>query len=103
MAESLITQKTMKLLKSFELAGEPIYFNKISDRFTSGIPDIVGVYYSVPFYIELKDAGEKARKLQVWHLNKARGAGAHVLDTDNYDEVVEFMSLIKIYNSRGVL
>jgi len=99
MSEALITKKTKKLLDSKELRGEPIYFNKISDRFTSGIPDIQGTYYGVSFYIELKDKGEEARKLQDWHLTRAKKAGAEVLSTDNYDEVVAFIDQIKSDNN----
>lgn len=99
MSEALITKKTKKLLDSKELRGEPIYFNKISDRFTSGIPDIQGTYYGVSFYIELKDKGEEARKLQDWHLTRAKKAGAEVLSTDNYDEVVAFIDQIKNDNN----
>jgi len=95
MAEAVITKKTKKLLDTYEASGEPLYFNKISDRFTSGIPDIQGTFYGVSFYIELKDEGEKARKLQKWHLVRAKKAGAEVLSTDNYDTVVKFLEYIK--------
>lgn len=96
MSEALITKKTKKLLDSYEENGEPIYYNKISDRFTSGIPDIQGTFYGISFYIELKDAGEKARKLQKWHLRRAKKAGAEVLSTDDYDAVVVFMERIRV-------
>jgi hypothetical protein len=96
MSEALITRKTKKLLDTYESSGEPIYFNKISDRFTSGIPDFQGTFYGVSFYIELKDKGEEARKLQDWHLKRARNAGAEVLSTDDYDAVVVFMERIRV-------
>lgn len=95
MAEAKITKQTKTLLETYENNGEPIYFNKISDRFTSGIPDFQGTFHGVSFYIELKDAGEEARKLQKWHLNRAKKAGAEVLSTDNYDAVVAFMERIR--------
>ena len=96
MSEALITKKTKKLLDSYESSNEPLYYNKISDRFTSGIPDIQGTFYGISFYIELKDAGKEARKLQDWHLRRARNAGAEALSTDNYDEVVVFMERIRL-------
>ena len=96
MSESLITQKTRILLKGYEVAGEPIYYNKISDMFTSGIPDYEGVFYSLAWYLELKDKGLKAGKLQKWHLQRAEKAGAIVLSTDNYMEVVDFFEHIRV-------
>lgn len=95
MSEAKLTRKTKTLLDSLD----NIYYNKISDRFTSGIPDIIGVYYGIPFYIELKDVGQKPRKLQEWHLKQADDAGAMTLSTDDYDKVVEFMNDIKICSS----
>lgn len=95
MSEAKITGKVKKLLESYEVSGEPIYFNKISDRFTSGIPDYQGTFYGISFYIELKDEGKVARKLQEWHLYKARNAGAMAVSTDSYEAVLEFMEHIK--------
>jgi len=96
MSEAIITKKTKTLLDKFILAGEPLYYNKISDRFTSGIPDFQGTWYGVSWYVELKDEGEEARALQEWHLRNARRAGAQVLSTDNYDEVVTFLERIRL-------
>lgn len=96
MSEAAITKKTKALLDNYESRGEPIYYNKISDRFTSGIPDIQGTFYGVSFYIELKDKGEEARKLQKWHLSRAKKAGAEVLSTDDYDAVVVFLERIRL-------
>ncbi len=74
MSEAKITKKTKALLDKYESQSLPIYYNKISDRFTSGIPDIQGTFYGVSFYIELKDEGKEARKLQDWHLKRAKKA-----------------------------
>ena len=95
MSESKITKKTKDLLDRYDADGKPIYYNKISDRFTSGIPDFQGTFYGVSFYIELKDEGEEARKLQDWHLRKAHKAGAEVLSTDSFDAVVLFLDRIE--------
>ena len=95
MSEAKITKKAKALFDNYEAEGEPIYYNKISDRFTSGILDFQGTFYGVSFYIELKDKGKEARKLQTWHLNKAKNAGAEVLSTDNFDDVVGFMERIR--------
>ncbi len=96
MSEALITKKVKTLLDNYVVQGEPIYYNKVSDRYTSGCPDISGTFHGISFYIELKDIGKKARKLQDWHLRNARRAGAEVLSTDNYDEVETFLERIKL-------
>lgn len=96
MSEAIITKATRDLLNQYKSNKLPIYFNKISDRFTSGIPDWQGTFFGISFYIELKDKGEQVRPLQEWHLNEARKAGAEVLATDNFDDVVVFMERIRV-------
>lgn len=99
MSESLITKKTRDYLNEKLAQAEPLYFNKIADRFTSGIPDFQGTYYGISWYVELKDEGEEARKLQKWHLKQAQKAGAEVLSTDDFDAVVLFFEHIKANHS----
>ena len=96
MSEALITNKTRKLLKDYEAAGEPIYFNKIADKFTSGIPDYQGTFYGISWYLELKDEGKEARKLQLWHLKQAKKAGAETLSSDKFNEVFDFFERIRL-------
>ena len=96
MSEAAITKKVKTLLDGYILNGEPLYYNKISDKFTSGMADVQGTFHGISWYIELKDIGKKARKLQEWHLRNARRAGAEVLSTDSYDEVVTFMERIRL-------
>lgn len=95
MSERKITQKTRDVLNEYKELGLPLYFNKICDRFTSGIPDFQGTFYAISFYIELKDEGEDARKLQKWHLRQAERAGAQVLSTDDFNAVVLFLENIR--------
>jgi len=89
--ERTITRQTKALLDTIKKQGAPLHYFKISDRFTSGIPDFVGVYNGRAFYIELKDVGEKPRKLQRWQLEQLKKAGAKTLATDTVDDVVEFL------------
>lgn len=96
MSEARITKKTKDLLDGHINNGEPLYFNKISDRFTSGIPDFQGTFYGISFYIELKDEDKVVRKLQDWHLKRARKAGAEVLSTDSFEEVRAFIDNILV-------
>jgi hypothetical protein len=95
MSEAKITKDTKKILDDYKDAGEPLYYNKISDRFTSGIPDFQGTFHGISWYIELKDIGKKARKLQEWHLKQAKSAGAEVLSTDKIDDVRAFLERIR--------
>lgn len=103
MSEAKITRQVKKLLLTYEDMKLPIYFNKISDRFTSGIPDYSGTFYGISFYIELKDAGEKARKLQEWHLKKARNAGAMCLSSDSYEVAEAFLENIRLNYKKLIL
>ncbi len=93
--EAKITAQTKKLLDKYIKEGHPLYYNKISDRFTSGIPDIQGTFYGISFYIELKAEGKKPRLLQDWHLRNAKKAMAETLATDDYVEVKKFLENIK--------
>ncbi len=95
MSEALITKQTRNLLKKYETNGEPLYFNKISDRYTSGIPDFQGTFYGISWYVELKDEGKELRNLQAWHLKRAKHAGAETLSTDCFQEVECFFKDIK--------
>lgn len=89
--ERFITKKTKNFLTQLRKKGFPIYFNKISDRFTSGIPDVVGVCKGKAFYIELKDFGKKPRLLQAWQLKQVDKAGGATLATDDFCEVEKFI------------
>ena len=96
MAEKIITQKTKLLLQDYDHDKEPLFYWKVSDRFTSGIPDYAGTFYGVSFYVELKDEGEQARRLQQWQLQRAENAGALTLSTDSFDEVKSFFESIRL-------
>ena len=68
-----------------------MWFWKVSDRFSSGIPDFVGVFLGRFFAIELKATGKKPRKLQSYMLEKIRQAGGAVLAADNLEDVERFI------------
>ena len=94
--EKVITLKTKRLLNEYKVLGLPIFFWKVSDRYTSGIPDYQGTFYGIPFYLELKGEGEELRKLQKWTIDQCAYAGALTLATDSYEEVVRFFEDIRI-------
>lgn len=67
-----------------------------------GLPDIVGVWYGVPFYLEVKRAAKELgcprTKLQEYQLNKFQEAGAFTsfIYPENAKEVLEDL-LIAVY------
>jgi len=85
--EKHITKKTKVFLDSLTV----IWYWKVSDRFTSGVPDIVGVYMGRFFAIELKKPGKKASLLQAWTLKNIEEAGGKTLSTSKIEDVIEFM------------
>lgn len=68
------------------------YFFKASDRFTSGIPDIVGCYNGLFFGVELKRPGEKPRQLQYYVLDKIKKSGGYSTWVDNLSDFKLFFS-----------
>jgi len=87
--EAWITSKTKKLLDSYAKRG--IWYYKVSDKFTIGIPDFIGVCNGRFFAIELKRPGAKARKLQAHVLARIEAAGGAVLATDDFATVESFV------------
>lgn len=95
MSEKIITEKTRQLLKDYDVQKEPLFYWKVSDRYTSGLADYAGTFYGYSFYLELKDIGESARKLQEYQLQKAEAAGALTLSTDSFETVKLFFESIR--------
>jgi len=91
MAEKTITKKTKALLESIK----DLWFFKVSDRFSAGIPDFIGVYRGIFFAIELKDKGKKPTKLQFWIMDKIREAGGKAIWTDKIDDVEDLLRRLK--------
>lgn len=96
--EAKVTEEVRKLFKEIEASGAPIWYQKISDRFTSGIPDYIFCYYGKFGAVELKKEGKKAEKHpwklfqlakphQAFTLYKIAKAEGHALATDNVEDV----------------
>ena len=73
-SESQLQTKVMKYLR--DTYKEEFFVWKVSERFSSGIPDIMGIYKGVPFYIELKVGSNKPTKLQEITMHELANAGA---------------------------
>lgn len=69
------------------------WFWKVSDKFTSGIPDIVGCYGvdGKMVGIEVKTDKGKLSKLQEHTLRKIKAAGGSVCVARNVNDVAIFM------------
>jgi len=99
--EKSVTKETKDLL-DYLAKHDLLWYWKVSDKFTSGIPDFVGVWRGRFFAIELKKEGiiarlgDKfglARMLQAVVLRKIEKAGGLALATDNIQDVRRLFNL----------
>ena len=58
---------------------------KLNDKYTKGLPDVIGVHLGTFYAIELKRKGEKPRPLQEYILEKIRTAGGVIRWFDDYE------------------
>lgn len=101
MTERQLTTKIMKLLKK-EFPTAWIY--KSSDRFSSGIPDILMCYHGYFIAIEIKkDTKSKVTPLQNFTLNKIRESGGLSIVVHGRFEIVKMLEKICnfILNKKG--
>ena len=99
--EHIITHKTKNLLKEYRKRLRPaFYFQKTSDRYTSGIPDFYILYRGFSAHIELKREGEDAGVLQSHVLYSLQRAGARILCTDDFKEVRDFLKALTAERSQ---
>lgn len=73
-----------------------IWFFKSSDRFTSGIPDIIGCFNGQFFAIELKrDEKSVATPLQLHTISQIKKAKGHAMVCRSVQEVRDCLLIIK--------
>lgn len=89
MKESELQTKVMKYLRDTYKDGFFVW--KVSERFSSGIPDIMGIHKGTPFYIELKVGKNKPTKLQEVTMKALDEAGAVGGVAYSLDEVKAIM------------
>lgn len=80
-----------------------VFFWKTSERFTSGIPDIVGCIEGRFFAIELKAARNKPSKIQDYTLKKIREAGGHGFLAYNLSQIRMFFNNFEDYTCKSHL
>lgn len=69
------TQFKQKMIEMIRLEFPEVWFKKISDRFQSGIPDIIGCMNGRFFAIELKVPGGRLDRLQAYEIQRIGKAG----------------------------
>lgn len=72
------------------------YWQKLNDRTTAGLPDLIGCYRGHFFAIELKSGKPKASPLQRQVLDYIENAGGHafVMSPENFKEVLGIILFI---------
>ena len=92
--ESKLTVQCVKLFKKIQKDYDGFFFQKISDRYASGLPDFYLCYFGKSIWIELKAKDETPKPIQRYTMTKLKNAGALVLWTDEFKEVQAFMEQI---------
>lgn len=93
MKEAQFQDKVMKYLRT--TYKDYFFVWKVSERYQSGIPDIIGVYRGLMFFIELKVGSNKPTKLQEVTMEKLKGAGAVGGVAYTMEEVQAIMSKVE--------
>lgn len=97
--ESHITKKLKEYLAGLKSElGDSFYFQKMSDRFTDGIPDYYILYRGHSLWLELKATRQRPKPIQIHVLKRLARAGAVSEWTDNFEDakicVSEFINKI---------
>jgi len=87
MTESQLKSKVVKLLATYP----GIWYYKASDRWQSGIPDIIGCWRGKFFAIELKVKPNGPTKMQEYVIKKIRMAGGVAGVCYSVDEVKKLL------------
>lgn len=77
-----------------ELYGENIWFTKVSDRYITGVPDIIGCISGHFFALELKRDEGKPSKLQEYNIELIKKAGGKACVIRTVKEALEIMLTI---------
>lgn len=105
-AEDTIKRGCVKLLKKTQSSQVPnLFFYCPTDRFYSGIPDIVLCYKGRWAAAELKTLKGKVTPIQKYTLDLLQGAGAEVAVCRSVSEFAEFLMIfmMKINTEGGEL
>lgn len=90
--ESVLKKQVLEVLEDLKERDPHWWWYKTSDRFTAGLPDIMGVYRGIGFGLELKALGERPTALQRITLMRIRKAGGVAAWVDNIRDAVLFFT-----------
>ena len=91
MNERHLQTKVLRYLKNI-----PDSFTmKLSDRWTSGYPDILFIYKGKAIFFELKSTKGKAIRLQLWTMEKLHNAGAETYIIKTMDELKKSLDKVQ--------
>lgn len=85
-----LQKKVLKYLKN-TLPEEESFFWKVSERYHSGIPDIVGFCKGRPFAVELKVGKNIPTELQALTIRKMSKSGVYAAVCYSVEEVQKFI------------
>ena len=89
---SKLEKKVQKDITDYLKTVPNLYFNKHSDRYVKGIPDILGCLQGKFFAIEVKrEKGGKIAPLQEVHQARITSCGGHHIYATNKQQVVDFI------------
>lgn len=77
-----------------ELYKDDIWFTKVSDRYITGVPDIIGCISGHFFAFELKRKTGRASKLQEYNINLIRKVGGTACVIRTVKEALEIILTI---------
>ena len=87
MLEKTLQAKVMKYLRGIE----GLWCYKVADRYSSGVPDILGCYNGQFFGIELKVGNNKPTKLQSHTIEQINQCNGNAVVCYSLDEVKYFI------------
>ena len=82
-----LQNKIITLLKKIP----KVWYTKVSDRYITGVPDIIGCINGKFFALELKATKGRASKLQEYNINKIKEAGGSVCIVRTQAECLEIL------------
>lgn len=91
MSEARLTAQCKKYFTGIQKEHKDFYFQKLSDRFTSGLLDYYILFRGLSIWIELKDRGKKIDPIQNHTLKRLNRAGAITLWTDDFSAVKQLI------------
>ena len=87
MSEAKLTARCKKYFTKLQLEYPDFYFQKLSDRFTSGILDYYILFRGISIWIELKDKNKTIDPIQNHVMKRLHRAGAITLWTSDFEQV----------------